>query len=699
MKLTSLIGIAAACAAFLPLLLKGDIILEYGTAGSTTSLVPLASDPVVTADNLEAGTGIDVQNFSTFNFTNWDPGNTSYADALADDEIWTWGFVVTTADRQIDLTTMDIRLDRSGTGPDDFEIRASVNGGAAVTLLTYDYGDATSGVDFLDVNLGAIGTVSTGDSVVFTLAAFNAEGTAGTFDLELVSGESYGLQVNGTVTTGSGPDTFPPNILNLSPADNAVEVAVDSNLIATFNEPIQTGSGTITLHLSSDDSIVESFPVGSAGVSVAGNSLTLNPAADLLEATAYYVQLPTGVVEDLAGNPFAGLTGASAWNFSSDSGSLPPDIAYYTSATGLTGNPLRVQLEQIIDGHTVIPYGSSGSGVWAAHTDLYEDPNNSSNLILFYSQASIDKSLQDSSGSPEDYWNREHLWPQSFGGDVGAAFSDLFHVVPAYKGVNSSRGNKWFEEVNPGDSGYASPAHPLAPDCEANSDAWEPADGQKGRVARALFYMATRYMFDANLELIDTPEEGTPAINDTLMADLSTLLEWNRKFLPVLREQQLNQDIFDDYQGNRNPYIDFPEFADAVWVSGPSWGGWRLAHFTLAELANPAISGDSADPDGDRIPNIVEMGMYSDPRNADGEPVSGISGLNEVTITFTRASDLSNLNLDLTLEYSTDLVNWFPVPLGGTTPTPVNAEQESITVTRSIAPGTREFYRLEAVRP
>jgi endonuclease I len=697
MNRSPVLGMAATFAAFLTPLLHGNIILEYGTAGSTTSLAPLASDPVVTPGNLEAGTGINVQAFSTFNFTSWDPANTSYAEALADDEVWTWGFTVTTADRQVDLTTMDIRLDRSSTGPDDFEIRASVNGGTSTTLLTYDYGGATVGVDFLDVNLGAIGTVSTGDVVVFTLAAFNAQGTSGTFDLELVSGENFGIQINGTVTIGSGPDTFPPIISTLSPVDNAIEVALDSNLVATFNEPIQAGTGNVTLRLSSDNSIVESFIVGSPNASIAGNTLTLNPTADLLEATPYYVQFPVGAIEDLSGNDFAGITDPTTWNFSSDSGSLPPDVAYYTAAAGLTGTSLINQLEQIIDGHTVIPYGSNGSGVWAAHADLYEDPNNSSNLILFYSQASINKTLQDS-GSPDDYWNREHLWPQSYGGNVGDAFSDLFHVVPAYKGVNSSRTNKYFEEVHPGDSGYNNPAHPLAPDCKANSDAWEPADGQKGRVARALFYMATRYKFDANLELIDTPEEGTPAINDTLMADRSTLLEWNRKFLPVLTEQQLNQNIFDNYQGNRNPYIDFPEFADAVWITGPSWGGWRIEHFTLAELANPAISGDAADPDNDRIPNIVEMAMYTDPLSPDAQPLSGTAGTTQVTLTFIRAADMTHLNLDLRLEFSTDFQTWDPVPLGGATIVPLNGTQESVTVSRTLAPDTREFYRLEAER-
>ena len=67
------------------------------------------------------------------------------------------------------LATMDIRLDRSGTGPDDFEIQASVNGGTAVSLLTHDFNDSANEVEFTNVDLSAIGALTQGDSVVFTL--------------------------------------------------------------------------------------------------------------------------------------------------------------------------------------------------------------------------------------------------------------------------------------------------------------------------------------------------------------------------------------------------------------------------------------------------------------------------------------------------------------------------------------------------
>ena len=173
------------------------VIVEYGTAGSTTSLAATTVDAGVVADNLEAGPGLNVQNFSTFNFTGWDTGSTDFAAAVAANDFWTWGFDVNSVGMTLGLTTMDFRVDRSGSGPDDFEVQVSVNGGGGITVQTHDYSDSSSGVNFLAVDLSAVPTLNNGDSVVFTLAAFNSEGNTGSFDLELVSSQSYGIQVNG----------------------------------------------------------------------------------------------------------------------------------------------------------------------------------------------------------------------------------------------------------------------------------------------------------------------------------------------------------------------------------------------------------------------------------------------------------------------------------------------------------------------
>lgn len=372
-------------------------------------------------------------------------------------------------------------------------------------------------------------------------------------------------------------------------------------------------------------------------------------------------------------------------------GALSPE-AYFAGAAGLEGTTLKNTLESVIDGHRRISYSAAEN----AHRDLYEDPNDSSRMILFYSQASWDKDADDPGFGSAEYWNREHLWPRSYGvGDSGDDNSDLFHLVPANKYINSIRGNKFFDVSNPADASYKDPPSSLVPECSSDSNSWEPGDGQKGWVARAMFYMTTRYDY---LELVDTPP--FPASDDTLMAQLSVLLDWNRKFLPATKEKEVNQRIYDDYQLNRNPYIDYPEFADAVWVGHPSWGSWRLEHFTLAELLNPAISGDDADPDKDGLANIVEMARYSNPRIRDARPaVEGSISGNAVTLSFRRADSTGNLNLQVVLEVSTNLTSWDPVDLGSAGINPAGPYQEEVVITRNVNAGEIEFYRLRVERP
>ena len=134
--------------------------------------------------------------------------------------------------------------------------------------------------------------------------------------------------------------------------------------------------------------------------------------------------------------------------------------SYYSTINGQSGSELKSTLNSIIDDHNSLSYTP---GVWDAHKDLYEDPNNSNNIILFYSQASVSKSTQaGSGGSGATAFNREHLWPNSRGiGSSGSAYTDLHHLVPTYAGVNSSRSNKYFDYSDPEADGYSSPAYVL----------------------------------------------------------------------------------------------------------------------------------------------------------------------------------------------------------------------------------------------
>lgn len=180
--------------------MNADIIVQYYTAGDAF-LPPDLTAPSVTADNFAPGSGLLINSYSTFNTGDWDIASTTFSDAVAANDFWSWGFDVTSPGVTITLTTMDFRLDRSSTGPDDVEIQATINGVNSVSLFTHDWVDSGDGVTFTNIDISALGSVTTGDSVEFILAAFNSESTGGTFDLETVTYPSGrdSMVINGTI--------------------------------------------------------------------------------------------------------------------------------------------------------------------------------------------------------------------------------------------------------------------------------------------------------------------------------------------------------------------------------------------------------------------------------------------------------------------------------------------------------------------
>jgi len=116
-------------------------------------------------------------------------------------------------------------------------------------------------------------------------------------------------------------DGTAPVLSSTLPLDNATGVATVANLVATFAEPVQPGTGNITIRKTVGDSVVESFNVASPGqLAIAGAQLTINPSADLETGTEYYVQIDAGAIQDVSGNPYLGIVSpdTTSWSFTTD---------------------------------------------------------------------------------------------------------------------------------------------------------------------------------------------------------------------------------------------------------------------------------------------------------------------------------------------------------------------------------------------
>ncbi|MFJ5769596.1 endonuclease I family protein [Psychrobacillus sp. NPDC093180] len=226
----------------------------------------------------------------------------------------------------------------------------------------------------------------------------------------------------------------------------------------------------------------------------------------------------------------------------------PLDI-YYQDAFGKQGQALKAALHEIIDDHNMLTYDQA----WEALKETDEDPNNPDNVILFYTGESRSKNRN---GGMVGDWNREHTWAKShgnFGTSIGPG-TDIHHLRPTDTQVNSSRGNLDF------DNGGSSVKNCVA--CKKDGDSFEPPDRVKGDVARILFYMATRYEQGdkVDLELNEKVNNGSNPYH----GKLSVLLQWHKQD-PVDEFERNRNNVIENWQGNRNPFIDHPEWVSAIW--------------------------------------------------------------------------------------------------------------------------------------
>jgi len=240
------------------------------------------------------------------------------------------------------------------------------------------------------------------------------------------------------------------------------------------------------------------------------------------------------------------------------------ESAYYSHANAATDDSFRAALiTDISANQKQLTY----SEVWTALTYTDEDPNNSDNIILLYSGRSIAKKNNgsgDSSSNP-DFWNREHSWPKSHGFPEREqrGYTDIHHLRPADSSMNSSRGNKDFADG--GDPVAEAPAN-LSTDLT-----WEPRNEVKGDVARMMFYMDVRYDVGTDstmpdLILVNQVGTDTSTLSDGTgkLGKLCTLLEWNTLDPVDNFELDRNNTIY-EYQGNRNPFIDHPEWVERIY--------------------------------------------------------------------------------------------------------------------------------------
>ena len=222
-------------------------------------------------------------------------------------------------------------------------------------------------------------------------------------------------------------------------------------------------------------------------------------------------------------------------------------VDYYPGVDGHDAQSLREAVSLVLEGGDTVPYTSTAFDTHDAIDILDASLEVEGSVELIYSDAR----------ATFDSWpgyNREHVWPQSLGAGVGSpAHADLHHIFACDANVNSARSNKPFGECTTDCS-----SHPEAPDAKYNSDVFEPPTEQKGDIARALLYMDIRYEGNnGEPDLRLTNDDVTSGCD--CMGSLSTLLSWHLSDPVDSAEEARNEEVF-AIQGNRNPFVDHPEW-------------------------------------------------------------------------------------------------------------------------------------------
>jgi len=207
--------------------------------------------------------------------------------------------------------------------------------------------------------------------------------------------------------------------------------------------------------------------------------------------------------------------------------------------SGVNTNSRSALQSRIRSGARRISYG----GLWTAYKSVWVGlPGGCSSGVndIYSAKCWSPGSSQCGSYRREgDCYNREHSWPKSWwGGSKNDAYSDMFHVMPSDGYVNSKRSNLLFGEVN-------SASYVSNEGCKVGGGVFEPTDRVKGLVARGSLYMELRYGYS----------QGSSYKN--------LMLKWNRQHPPTAFEREFNNRVQGE-QGNRNPFIDFPEIADSI---------------------------------------------------------------------------------------------------------------------------------------
>jgi endonuclease I len=259
---------------------------------------------------------------------------------------------------------------------------------------------------------------------------------------------------------------------------------------------------------------------------------------------------------------------------------------YYASADLLDGYELKTALHEILKANTEEKTLDDISDFFVTNSldkyyenddtilDLYSENPNSADSYNFTPATNLCGS--ETVESEGTCYVRGHIFPSDWFDGDGPMETDIHHIFPVDSKVSDERGNLPFGEINPSTATFTSNNGSRVGsghgELEYSQPVFEPIDEFKGDFARAYLYMATRYEDDIVDDDWYGNEEETTAILSEESGDqvyqtwfIRMLLHWH-ELDPVSQAEIDRNNAAADFQGNRNPFIDHPDFAEYIWT-------------------------------------------------------------------------------------------------------------------------------------
>lgn len=252
---------------------------------------------------------------------------------------------------------------------------------------------------------------------------------------------------------------------------------------------------------------------------------------------------------------------------------------YYASVKDLSGLELKTALHNLIKGHSSRSYSEVWTFMKLNSLDTYYEVDGT--ILDMYSESPLETDsynftpVADQCGSysgESSCYNREHSFPKSWFDDGYPMYTDIHHLFATDGYVNGKRSNNPFGEVGTTATWTSKNGSKLglgSDDLGYSGVVFEPIDEFKGDFARAYFYMATRYE-----DVISTWSVNSSEANAVLDGSsdyvyeawvIAVLKKWH-DIDPVSQKELDRNDAAYDFQFNRNPFIDHPEFVNDIWV-------------------------------------------------------------------------------------------------------------------------------------